>query len=131
MKILLVNNFGVPEAGAEVMVLQLKENLLRQGHDVRVLAGHEPSSSQKFSDYTFRSFRDDSIGRFFFFIFNPSAVWSLYKILKTFKPDVVHLHNVSKASPFILWPLKKFPTVLTLHDYMLIDPTHIEKTPTL
>jgi len=131
MKILLVNSIGIDYGGAEVLVRQLKEGLQAQGHDVRVLAGDIPNSPQRFSDYTFRSFKTNSIARFILLIFNPFAVWSLYKILRTFKPDVVHLHIISNASPFILLPLKKIPTVFTIHYHMVFDPTRIEDTPNL
>jgi len=131
MKILLISNIGVDCAGVEVIVRQLKESLREQGHDVRVLAGDKPDSPQRFSDYTFHGFGDTSLERYFLLLFNPFAVWSLYKILKSFKPDVVHLHAISNASPFILFLLKKIPTVLTIHYDMVFDPTRPEDLPNL
>jgi glycosyltransferase involved in cell wall biosynthesis len=131
MKILLISNIGVDLAGTEVIVRQLKEGLITQGHDARLLAGDTPDSPQRFSDYTFRSFSEDSLARYFLLLCNPFAVWSLYKVLKTFRPDVVHLHVISNASPFILFLLKRIPTVLTIHYDMVFDPTRPEDLPNL
>ena len=48
-------------------------------------------------------------------------------MLKEFKPDVAHLHNIyHHLSPSIIGVLKKnnIPSVMTLHDYQLISPNY-------
>lgn len=131
MKILIINNLGTLHGGAEAMIFQLRSNLENDGHTVRVLSGSEKGSGEKIADASFLTFSPNS---FFFrvmYVFNPFALLSLKRELRDFRPDVVHLHTISKASPFILAPLKKYPTVLTLHDHSLFDPTRIEDLSTL
>ncbi|HSW65814.1 MAG TPA: glycosyltransferase family 4 protein [Bacillota bacterium] len=129
MKILLINNIGRDAAGAEAMVRQLKEGLIAAGHDARLLAGDTPSPTDDLTDYVFHSFAEDSVQRYLLYVCNPFAVWRLRKVLKDFKPDIVHLHNASRLSPFVLPLLKGLPTVLTIHDHMVFDPTRLDDLP--
>jgi glycosyltransferase involved in cell wall biosynthesis len=125
MKVLIINNRGTIHAGAEVMISQLCVGLRKNGHEVRVLAGDEKGDGKNISDYSFRaSLRS-------FYLFNPFAIFALWRVLRIYNPDIVHIHSVSKASPFILLLLKKIPTVLTIHDHTIFDPTRIVDTPLL
>ncbi len=61
------------------------------------------------------------------FVYNRQAKTKFEEILDAFQPDVVHLHNYyHHLSVAILKPLmdRKIPTVQTLHDYHLVDPTY-------
>lgn len=129
MKILMINNLGTLHGGAEAMIFQLKNNLENEGHTVRVLAGSEQGSGKKIADASFLTFRQNSFIFRAMYIFNPFALLALKRELRDFRPDIVHLHTISKASPFILALLKKYPTVLTIHDHSLFDPTRIEDVP--
>jgi glycosyltransferase involved in cell wall biosynthesis len=130
MKILFINNLGTLHGGAEIMSDQLRRGLVERGHEVRILAGNQHGNGEYIADYTFKTFGGDSILKIFF-VFNPFALLALWKTLRQYKPDVVHLHNVSKASPFILPLLKNYPTVLTIHDYLIFDPTRIKDIPSI
>jgi len=123
MKILIINNRGTIHAGAEVMISQLCIGLRKKGHEVRVLAGDEEGDGQNISDYSFRATLRS------FYLFNPFAIFALWRALRMYNPDIVHLHSVSKTSPFILLLLKNIPTVLTIHDHTVFDPTRIIDTP--
>jgi glycosyltransferase involved in cell wall biosynthesis len=123
MKILFVNNVGTMHGGAEIIIAQLRSGLEKKGHVVRVLAGDESSNGKIIADWHFRSFPNNSILLKFLYIFNPFAVWKLWTILRQFKPDIIHMHNVSKASPFIFLFAKRYPTILTIHDHTVFDPT--------
>lgn len=125
MKILFINNMGVLHGGAESMLWELRRGLINQGHEVRILAGDERGNGEKIADDYFRS------SSRFFYLFNPFAMISLLRVLRTYNPDIVHLHTVSKASPFILTLLKCYPTVLTIHDHTLFDPTRLDTMPSL
>ncbi len=132
MKILLINDIGIEYAGAEVLVKQLKEGLLSLGHETRVLSGDRPMNpNTKFSDYSYRSFYGTSKSRFLLYFLNPFAMWSLYKVLRDFNPDVVHINKNDRPSPFILWVLRNTPTVMTIHDHLTFDPTRINDLETL
>lgn len=110
MKVLLVHNIDGDLAGAEIMVRQLRDGLVALGHDVRIMAGDEPRTARAFANYRFRSFSDQSPKRFLLYLCNPSAVLTLRKVLKEFGPDIVHLHNINRLSPFILPLLKRVST---------------------
>lgn len=130
MKILFINNIGTIHGGAEMMISQLRHGLLQEGHDVRILAGNEQGNGEEIADKKFKTFRDNSPLKIFY-VFNPFAVAALRQTLHEFCPDVVHLHATSKASPFILALLEKYPTVLTIHDHMLLDPTRLTDVPSI
>lgn len=130
MKILFVNNFGTIHGGAEVIIAQLRRGLVARGHEVKILAGDEPGNGEKIANYYFKTFVGNSFLRFFY-LFNPFAIIELWRILRQYRPDIIHLHNISKASPFILPLLKKYAVVLTIHDHMVFDPTRIYDMPLL
>lgn len=130
MKILFINNLGTIHSGAEIIIAQLRRELIERGHEVRILAGNEPGNGEQIADYLFRTFRDGSMLKFLY-VFNPFAIIALWRILRTYRPDIIHLHNISKASPFILALLKHYPTILTIHDHMVFDPTRISDVPLL
>ena len=127
MKILLINDIGSEAGGVETMILQLTESLTAQGHTVKLLTGNEYPHSIRINDYEFKSFKNDSWKRFFLYIYNPYSAISLKKVLREFKPDIVHIHNMSKASSSILFQLKRHPAVMTVHDAECIDQTVFNK----
>lgn len=129
MKILMINNLGTMHGGAEAMIARLRRGLEEEGHQVRVLCGSRQGNGKKIADATFLICKEGSLTLQLMYLFNPFAFLALRKELRDFRPDVVHLHTISKASPFILLPLKKFPTVLTMHDQSLFDPTRVSDLP--
>jgi len=131
MKILMMNDVGSLHGGAEIMIDLLMRGLRAEGHQVRLLAGNEPANGKTIADARFVSFGDGSLRQRLLYMYNPFAVWRLRRELRTFRPDVVHLHNITKASPFVLRALKHHKTVLTLHDHTLLNPTALGRMPTL
>lgn len=111
MKILLLNDTDSPIGGAELMTLTLKNEFQKAGHEVRIFSSNAASKDgNNFSDYhcfgTLGKFR--TLNR----AFNFSAYWELNKVLKSFKPDVVHIRMFfTQISPSILPLLKNTPTV--------------------
>ncbi len=60
--------------------------------------------------------------------FNFSSYRKTRHILRSFKPDIVHVHNLHfAASPSVLWAVKKekIPLVMTLHNFRLLCPSGI------
>jgi glycosyltransferase involved in cell wall biosynthesis len=127
MKILFINDVGSEAGGAETIIQQLSSSLRRRGNEVKLLSGNEYHSSVKINDYEFKSFSDKSFARFLLFMYNPFAASKLKQVLRDFNPDVVHLHNVKKASSSILFLLKDYPTIMTAHDLSSVDQTAFEK----
>lgn len=131
MKILMINNLSTIHGGAESMMAHLRRALEEEGHQVKILAGSEKGNGENMADAKFKTFEEGSRVMRILYVFNPFALMALRRQLQSYRPDLVHLHNISKASPSILLPLKKYPTILTLHDHMLFDPTRLDDLPLL
>ena len=41
MKILFINDYAVPQGGAEILILNLRDALHSRGHDARLFASNE------------------------------------------------------------------------------------------
>jgi glycosyltransferase involved in cell wall biosynthesis len=91
----------------------LRPILEQRGHIVKIFASDDRPDMPHFNDYSFRAHL--GLLRPFFHAFNPNAYQVLKKVLKEFKPDVVHIHTFGHGSPAILFPLKQYPTLLTVH----------------
>ncbi len=111
MKILLVNDYGTPIGGAEVLTLALRDALRRQGHDVRLFASSAASSQDaQASDYV--CFGTLSRWRTVLQAFNPWAYVRLRRVLQEFRPDVVHVRMfLTQLSPLILPLLRRIPAL--------------------
>lgn len=131
MKILMISNYGSKIGGAEIYMFNLKEELEKRGYIVKILSSNAYPEKKHFNDYEFKGFNEKSVGRIIYYIFNPCSYFELKKILKESKPDVVHLHTISRASASILLCLKNIATVMTVHDYALICPDAIRLLPSL
>lgn len=115
MKILRINTLGYVAGGAENGIAKINPYLLNKGHSVKILASDLGSEQEHFNEYVFKSISDSSRLKVFLFLFNPSAFFSLKKALNEYKPDIVHLHAMCQITPSVLFLLRKYPTVMTLH----------------
>ncbi len=111
MKILLVNDYGTPVGGAEVLTFALRDALRRQGHDVRLFASSAGSSpDSQTADYV--CFGTLSRWRTILQAFNPWAYVRLRRVLQEFRPDVVHVRMfLTQLSPVILPLLRRVPAL--------------------
>lgn len=132
MKILQVNKFNYLKGGSEKYFLDLIELLKRDGHQVAKFAMQSPKNLADEHENLFVSevnFNGGSIwnklraaGRIFWSF---EAARKFDSLIKEFKPDVIHLHNIyHQLSPSILKVAKKHqvPIVMHLHDYKLLCP---------
>lgn len=132
-RVLIVNKFYYPRGGDCVCTINLERLLREQGHEVAIYAMNYPENVDCADSKYFASQIDFSGG-----IKNKiKAVQrtlgygdiksSFTRILKDFRPDIVHLQNIhSYLSPVIAEIAKKHgcKVVWTLHDYKLICPTY-------
>jgi glycosyltransferase involved in cell wall biosynthesis len=70
---------------------------------------------EHFNDYDFKSVNSANPLTLLFFLFNPYSFIVLKKVLKDYKPDIVHLHTMHQLTPSVLFLLRKYPVVMTLH----------------
>ncbi|MDA1178220.1 MAG: glycosyltransferase family 4 protein [Planctomycetota bacterium] len=122
MKVLLVNDYATPTAGAEIMTLTLRDALGARGHDARVFASSAqlvPGSS--FADAT--CFRTNSRFQAVTSTFNLSARRVLASTIEEFDPDVVHVRMfLWQLSPSILSALRSNPAIYHICTYKPICP---------
>jgi glycosyltransferase involved in cell wall biosynthesis len=136
VRILHVNKFLYRRGGAEAYMLDLAELQRAEGHQVEFFAMRHPdnlpaSFGDLFPSYVEFETAPPSIadkaraaGRM---LWSTSAARGMEQVLRAFRPDVVHLHNIyHQLSPSILRPAgrARVPTVMTLHDYKLACPTY-------
>lgn len=132
MRIVLVNKFWYQRGGAERVSLLTKELLEKAGHEVEVFGMNHPQNlftNKYFTDFV--DYDDINIFQKIKFgsraIFNLQAKKNLAALIKDYKPDVVHFHNIyHQLSCSVIEAAKEagVRTVMTLHDYKLISPNY-------
>ncbi len=134
MKILQVNKFNYIRGGAEKYFIEISEKLEEKGHQVAIFSMHHPKnlaspwspyfvSRISFNEGTWRDFLLSPMR----ILYSLEAKRKFRKIVKDFKPDIIHIHNIyHQLSPSILPIAKKhnIPVVMHLHDYKLICPNY-------
>lgn len=111
MRILLLNDYGTLDGGAEVIACDLRDALRARGHEVRVFASSARGGSEP-------NFADDlgfgTTGRWRTVLqsANPAAAWALRRVVSRFAPDVVHVNlYLTQLSPLILLALGDVPAI--------------------
>ncbi len=129
MKILMVNDIGAPCGGAENVIQRIRNELQQRGHEVKLLTGDLPAPQPGFSDYSFRSGDRSRAGKFVFHLYNPWARRSARQAIAGFRPDVIHLHLVSRFSPAGVRACLRIPTLMTIHYLGLFYPRLYKSVP--
>lgn len=135
MKILQINKFHYPKAGADRYYFDLSQLLEKNGHQVIHFAMQDeknvesPYSKYFVSQVDFSKVRLNKeglrvAGRM---LYSFEAKRKIEELIRDTKPDIAHIHNIyHQLSPSILPVLKKhgIPIVMTAHDYKLISPNY-------
>ena len=120
MKILIVSDYSTPTGGAEIYTLQLRTLLREAGHEVLLFASSVGKQEQRLADVECWGTREKITNRLLQ-TFNPLAYLGLRRVMRQFKPDVVHLNMfLTQLSPFVLPAIGDTPVVHTAHLYRLI-----------
>lgn len=129
MKILLVNDYGTPTGGAELVVLTLRERFRERGHDARLFASSaRPGGATSLADY--QCLGTTSRWRTLLQSANPWAWLELRRVLREFRPDVVHVRIfLTQLSPLILPLLRDVPAVFHVAWYRPVCPTGTKMLP--
>jgi glycosyltransferase involved in cell wall biosynthesis len=115
VKILEIISLGYVAGGAEHSLTQIMPALCEKGYNIKTLASDLGADQKHFSDYTFKNIDHAGPLKLLFFLFNPFSFFAVKKLLKEYRPDVVHLHTMNQVTPSVLFLLRKYPTVMTLH----------------
>jgi glycosyltransferase involved in cell wall biosynthesis len=114
-KILKITSVGYAAGGAENIIVKIGPYQVDKDYSIKILASNLGPDKKHFSDYVFKSVNPANPLKLVFFLFNPSSFITLRKALKEFKPDIIHIHIMNEVTPSVLFLLKKYPTVMTLH----------------
>ncbi len=134
MKILLVNKFLYPKGGSERYLFDLAELLRAKGHQVEFFGMDDPRNiveTPKEKLVKNIDFHKKSLSTLLYpfkIIYSSEARHKIRRIIKEFRPDLVHLNNYNfQITPSIIYELKKhkIPVVQTLHDPVLVCPSHL------
>ncbi len=129
MKILLLNDYGAPIGGAEMLTYALRDALRRQGHDVRLFTSSAGTlSDSRTADYVCLG----TLSRFRTLLqtLNPWAYFKLRRVLREFQPDVVHVRMfLTQLSPLILPLLRRVPALYHVVWYRAICLTGTKLLP--
>ncbi|QNH61114.1 glycosyltransferase family 4 protein [Hymenobacter sediminicola] len=116
LRILFIHNF-YQQPGGEDAVFRAERDLLRAyGHAVETLEFH----NAEIEAGALGKLRAGLQG-----FYNPGSAQRLRKAIASFRPDVIHIHNLFPVgSPALLWVAHAagVPVVITLHNYRLICP---------
>ncbi len=135
MKILQVNKFLYPKGGAEIVCLDLSEQLVRAGHEVfhfgmadsRNTVGEDGDLFPREVDYHADRSLGQKLGESLRTIYGREARRGMSELLDRRRPDLIHAHNIyHQLTPSILEPARErgIPVMLTLHDYKLVCPVY-------
>ena len=135
MKILLINNYFYRRGGVETILFDQIELLKKNGHDVAMFTMHHKKNIRSDYEKYFApeyEYTNVSLPEKFSagikLIYSYKTRQCLSKLLRDFKPDVIHCHNIyGRLTTSVIDAAreKMIPVVMTLHDYKLICPSYL------
>ncbi|MCH2208118.1 MAG: glycosyltransferase [Lentisphaerales bacterium] len=132
MRILMVNKFLYPRAGAETYMLRLSETLINAGHEIAFFGMDHPLKTDIAKTYTVKQLEfGKHLGKWAKLGQLTKAAYQALKIKKIFKqsckdfrPDLIHAHNVYNQLPPDLFKDAYVPVIMTAHDYKAVCPSY-------
>ena len=135
VRVLLVNKFFHPRAGAETSFLQTRRLLQERGDEVIDFAmQHEANLPSPYEAFFAPERSYDAGGAIVkraadaaSSVYSLSARKALSRLLDAHRPDVAHLHNIyHQLTLSVIDELAKrrIPTVLTMHDWKIACPSY-------
>ncbi len=133
MRILQVNNFFYIKGGTDRVFFNTIE--LLESHSHSVIPFSTKSSLNSFSEYekyfvTIKNYntKKNTQLKYFNNFYSWDAANKLEKMIKNFRPEVAHLHNINGLITFSILPvLKKFniPIISTIHGFKYLCPAYV------
>lgn len=132
-RVLIVNKFYYRRGGDCVCAMNLEQLLRSKGHEVAVFAmrypENEPSQWDSYwpAQVDFAGGESEKLAALRRVLGHGDIKRCFARILKDFRPDVVHLHNIhSYLSPVLakMAAQRRIPVVWTMHDYKLLCPSY-------
>jgi len=128
MKILEINDFISKTGGAETIFKKTISLLKEKGHDVFSLSFDDYSEKNHFSvslasNSSSKLYEKTLSEKFNALLFNPFLYLRIRKIINKIKPDIIHLHNYNIAPLSVLYAVKGYNTIQTVHGPGQICPS--------
>jgi len=134
MKIIIANKYYYLRGGSEIYSIGLERLLLENGHDVAFFSMEHPLNIKSdLSHYFPRNVDLNKLNPLTMFPAIVSPFGSLMvrrnfsRLLRSFKPDIVHLNNIhTQLSPILAIIAHKYriPVVWTIHDHKFLCPRY-------
>ena len=118
-RVLFVGDFDEVIGGAEKYMLALQDYLNKNGIQTKTIAITKIAPINHISSFGAQLFK------ILLDYFNPKIFFEVKKIIREFKPDVIHLHNNVVSPISVLMALKKdYNVIFTAHDHTIICPSN-------
>jgi glycosyltransferase involved in cell wall biosynthesis len=129
MRILLLHDYGTLNGGGEVMITSLRDCLRARGHDALLFTSTaRPLPLPIIADAV--CFGTVSPLRRVLQTMNLHAVLRLRQLLRSFRPEIVHVKMfLTQLSPIILPLLRPIPSILHVINYNLVCPINTKMLP--
>ncbi|KIT17170.1 glycosyltransferase family 4 protein [Jannaschia aquimarina] len=130
MKVLLINDYGTPNGGAELQMLAIRRDLMARGHEVRLFASDATlvHGYPNAADRTAKGRTD--LGQVLTQAVNPWAWAALRRELADHPPDMVHIRMfLWQLSPVILPLLRNVPVLYHAAVHKAVCPTGLKLLP--
>lgn len=136
MRVLMVNKYLYPRAGAETYMLTVADELLARGHEVAFFGMEDPRNAVPGPVLTAPAVELGqqqgvtgkliNLARCMQNSLSGELKHSLDVFVQEFQPDIVHAHNVyHQLSPRVLSGLSEnYPVIMTAHDYKPVCPNY-------
>jgi glycosyltransferase involved in cell wall biosynthesis len=130
VKILLVNDYATAAYGSENLTLRLRDLLRQRGHDARLFASCARAVDEQEVLADYQCFGTRSRFNRLLQVVNPWAFWEFRRVLREFRPAVVHVKIfLLQISPLILPLLRNVPSLYDATVLRSICPTGIKMLP--
>lgn len=110
MRVLVIHNAYKFLGGEDTVFNQEVKAYHKLGYEVKTLQ---------------KSNKNLSVFDIIFCLWNPKSYLETKRLVKTLKPDIIHIHNfIFKLSPSIFWAMSKdIKVYLTIHNYRFLCPS--------
>lgn len=122
MKILMLHGNYSDTGGAEVFVNNQITGLRERGHEVILFCFGNKNIDEK-NFIVIKEPESNFLRYVCQFLVNPKGYAQLKKTIKSFNPDIIHLHNIDKHILTFLMPVKNFKTLRSIYDFGIVCPS--------
>lgn len=122
MKILMLHGHYSDIGGSEVVINHQITGLRKRGHEVLFFCFGNKDIDEK-NLIVIKEPESNLLRYVYQFLMNPKGYAKLKQTIKSFNPDIIHLHNIDKHILTFLLPVRKYKSIRSIHDFGNICPS--------